>query len=476
MVRTQAAFQKEVPEPGPNSGLPDWNPSLASPRQLVDYLHEYVVGQPRAKKILSVAVYNHYNRIRANLGYSLEHEPWMETTPNNVANDSILLPHPTRRRTYPTTLPRPPTPLFEKSNVLVIGPTGSGKTLLARTLARVLDVPFSVSDATSFTQAGYVGDDVEMCVHRLLQSANWDPHRAATGIIYIDEVDKLARRGAGGDGMQRDIGGEGVQQSLLRMMEGSVVTINANKGADGTGPPSNSEGGRRGRNNMTPNQETFQVDTSNILFILSGAFVGLDHVVKRRIAKGSIGFGAAPINGPADNDNFVPFFTKNGEKADPWSLVEPTDLVTYGFIPEFVSRLPVISSLKALTIPDLLRILTEVKGSLVSQYTALFGYSGVDIRFTTPALREIAKLAKERGGGARGLRGIMEGLLLDAMYEAPGSGIRYVLINEKVVKGEIPALYWSRGDGSAFWNEFYAEDNMDHEKSSPSNEGHSSGI
>ncbi|KAG8793339.1 hypothetical protein FRC17_008462, partial [Serendipita sp. 399] len=368
-----------------------------------------------------------------------------------IANEANLLPHPTRRRTFPTTLSRPPTPLFEKSNVLVIGPTGSGKTLLARTLARVLDVPFSVSDGTSFTQAGYVGDDVEMCVQRLLQAANWDPHRAATGIIYIDEVDKLARRGTGADGIQRDIGGEGVQQSLLRMMEGSVVTINANKGADGTGPPSH-EGGRRGRGSMIPSQETFHVDTSNILFILSGAFVGLDGVVKRRIAKGSIGFGATLATGQTENDGFVPFFTKNGEKADPWSMVEPTDLVSYGFIPEFVSRLPVISSLNELTIPDLLRILTEIKGSLVSQYTALFGYSGVEIRFTTPALREIAHLAKERGGGARGLRGIMEGLLLDAMYEVPGSSVRYVLVNEKVVKGEAPALYWSRGEGSAFWN------------------------
>ncbi|PVG00188.1 ClpX, ATPase regulatory subunit [Serendipita vermifera] len=430
------------------------------PSKLVDYLNDYVIGQPRAKKILAVAVYNHYNRVRANIGLDPDSlgQPWMDSAPASASNEINLAPHPMRRRAFPPP-PRQSLPLFEKSNVLVIGPTGSGKTLLARTLARVLDVPFSVSDATTFTQAGYVGDDVEMCVQRLLQAANWDPHRASTGIIYIDEADKLARRGSGGDGLQRDVGGEGVQQALLRMMEGSIVTVNANKGNESAmGPPPSD---RRGRNHNAPSQDTYQIDTSNILFILSGAFVGLDKVVKKRIAKGSIGFGATLSSRSTEEDNFTPFFTKSGEKADIWSLAEPADLVTYGFIPEFVSRLPVITSLNQLTIADLLRILTEVKGSLVSQYTALFGYSGVEIRFTNPALREIAKLAKERGGGARGLRGIMETLLLDAMYDVPGSGVRHVLINEGVVKGKNPALYWSRGEGAAFWHDWAMEEEQD---------------
>ncbi|CAG7846619.1 ATP-dependent Clp protease ATP-binding subunit ClpX {ECO:0000255/HAMAP-Rule:MF_00175} [Serendipita indica DSM 11827] len=431
-----------------------------------EYLNDYIVGQERAKKILAVAVYNHYNRVRANLGHHNEghtdefgkfirlcilHLLNIETV--SGSNEIPLTPHPFRRRAFPAAAAPQPIPLFEKSNVLVIGPSGTGKTLLARTLARILDVPFSVSDATAFTQAGYVGDDVEMCVQRLLQAANWDPHRAATGIIYIDESDKLARRTTGGDNMQRDIGGEGVQQALLRMMEGSVVTVTASKGSDGF-----SEGRRRDMGAPTP--ESYQIDTSNVLFILSGAFVGLDTIVKRRIAKGSIGFGANLGDASASNDKFVPFFTKNGQAADPWSLI----LYLMGktlfreYIPEFVSRLPVISSLNPLAVEDLYRILTDVKGSLVSQYTALFNYSGVDIRFTDSALKEIAQLAVERGGGARGLRGICENLLLDAMYEVPGSGVRYVLITDKVVRRESPAMYWSRGDAAAFWAEVAREE------------------
>ncbi|CCA73764.1 related to MCX1-Mitochondrial ATP-binding protein [Serendipita indica DSM 11827] len=447
LVRTLPAFHNKD-QSSSRDGLPSWSPSVASPRQLVEYLNDYIVGQERAKKILAVAVYNHYNRVRANLGH---HNEGHTDEFVSGSNEIPLTPHPFRRRAFPAAAAPQPIPLFEKSNVLVIGPSGTGKTLLARTLARILDVPFSVSDATAFTQAGYVGDDVEMCVQRLLQAANWDPHRAATGIIYIDESDKLARRTTGGDNMQRDIGGEGVQQALLRMMEGSVVTVTASKGSDGF-----SEGRRRDMGAPTP--ESYQIDTSNVLFILSGAFVGLDTIVKRRIAKGSIGFGANLGDASASNDKFVPFFTKNGQAADPWSLVEPKDLVSYGYIPEFVSRLPVISSLNPLAVEDLYRILTDVKGSLVSQYTALFNYSGVDIRFTDSALKEIAQLAVERGGGARGLRGICENLLLDAMYEVPGSGVRYVLITDKVVRRESPAMYWSRGDAAAFWAEVAREE------------------
>jgi len=343
----------------------------------------------------------------------------------------------------------------------VLGPTGSGKTLLARTLAKVLDVPFSVSDATSFTQAGYVGEDVDMCIHRLLQAANWDPFRTSTGIVYIDEVDKIARKSSGG-GIEgsRDVGGEGVQQALLRMMEGSVVTVPAKGSAiEGPGsPPSEgrSRSGQRNANLGPPKPDMYQIDTSNVLFILSGAFVGLDAVIKRRVAKGSIGFTAElGSNDDTPSSDFMPFFTPN-RRPLPNMLehVEPADLVKYGFIPEFISRLPSIATLAPLTPTDLRRILTEVRGCLISQYTALFSYSGVEIRFTNGALDEICHKAAQRGGGARGLRGIMENLLLEPMYEVPGSHIRHVLIDKTVVRGERTALYWSKGEATAFWTEW----------------------
>ncbi|KAG8218434.1 P-loop containing nucleoside triphosphate hydrolase protein [Butyriboletus roseoflavus] len=348
------------------------------------------------------------------------------------------------------------------------GPTGSGKTLLARTLARVLDVPFSVSDATSFTQAGYVGEDVEMAIQRLLQAANWDPARASSGIVYIDEVDKIARK-ASSTGIEgsRDVGGEGVQQALLRMMEGSVITVQGKSSGLESAPSAAGEGrsrpGTRGQSPAPPRPDTYNIDTSNVLFILSGAFVGLDTVVKRRVSKGSIGFTAtlAPKDDETESGGFLPFFTPNRRLLhNILDLVEPSDLVKYGFIPEFISRLPSITTLAPLTIPDLRRILTEVRGSLVSQYTALFGYSGVEIRFTSAALDQICRKASERGGGARGLRGIMEALLLEPMYEVPGSTVRYVLINEEVVLGKKQAMYWSRGEGPAFWAALASEEQL----------------
>ncbi|KAF8450759.1 ClpX ATPase regulatory subunit [Boletus edulis BED1] len=441
--------------------------------QLVKYLEEFVIGQENAKKVLSVAVFNHYNRVRANLAAS-EDQPdaqgWINSSDVRLGvTPAQIHPHP--QRLAPPHLPvqhRQTSPLFEKSNVLVIGPTGSGKTLLARTLARVLDVPFSVSDATSFTQAGYVGEDVEMAIQRLLQAANWDPARASTGIVYIDEVDKIARK-AGGTGMEgsRDVGGEGVQQALLRMMEGSVVTVQGK--SSGLEPPPSAAGegrsrpGTRGQSQTPPRPDTYNIDTSNVLFILSGAFVGLDNVVKRRVAKGSIGFTAtlAPKEDETDSGGLLPFFTPNRRSShNILDLVEPSDIVKYGFIPEFISRLPSVTTLAPLTIPDLRRILTEVRGSLVSQYTALFGYSGVEIRFTSAALDQICRKASERGGGARGLRGIMELLLLEPMYEVPGSTVRYVLINEEVVLGKKPAMYWSRGEGPAFWAAWTNEEQL----------------
>ncbi|KAI9508660.1 P-loop containing nucleoside triphosphate hydrolase protein [Russula earlei] len=484
-IRTQAQYEY-VPREDYDLSEFSRSAGMATPRQLAQYLDEYVVGQQEAKKVLSVAVFNHYNRVRANM-QALEVEEdesgWSEDSQADVQAGVVpvhLNPHPRRSHhlqggSLPFQL-RYAAPTFEKSNVLVLGPTGSGKTLLARTLAKVLDVPFSVSDATSFTQVN-VGEDVDMCIQRLLQAANWDPFRASTGIVYIDEVDKIARKSSGG-GIEgsRDVGGEGVQQALLRMMEGSIVTVPAKGSAvEGPGsPPAEGRSRPSQRNaNLGPRTifelwsdfcaakpDMYQIDTSNVLFILSGAFVGLDNIIKRRVAKGSIGFTAElSSNDDTPTSDFMPFFTPN-RRPLPNMLehVEPADLVRYGFIPEFISRLPSIATLAPLTPEDLRRILTEVRGCLISQYTALFGYSGVEIRFTSGALDEICHKAAQRGGGARGLRGIMarENLLLEPMYEPvrvpdPDQNIRHVLIDKTVVRGERPALYWSKGEGAAFW-------------------------
>jgi len=342
-----------------------------------------------------------------------------------------------------------------------------------------------MSDATALTQAGYVGEDVEMCIQRLLQTSSWDVQRAGIGIVCIDEADKLARRSSAASDSTKDVSGEGVQQGLLRMLEGSVVNVQA-KGFDGQGggngppsafpsdivPPGSASGfnlgaGRRGTGapSSAPKSDTYQVDTTDILFILSGAFVGLDKVVHNRMSKGSIGFDA-PLKGEKKEPSgvgFMPFFTPNGKQmqADVLDMVEPNDLIQYGFIPEFTSRLPTIAALKPLTTADLMRVLTEVRGALAKQYEALFGYSGVDIRFTTPALRVICEKAAARGMGARGLRGIMESLLLDPMYDVPGSSVRYVLIDASVARGERPALYWSRGQGGLFYSAIAAEEAKD---------------
>lgn len=456
-LQTQARYESPShDEQDDSSFLP--RSGLATPRQLVRYLDEYVIGQETAKKVLSVAVFNHYTRVRANLAaFEDESGPdsWSEVNAGDAhsgVSSAHLHPHPQRALPQLSLQPRQPVSLFEKSNVLVIGPTGSGKTLLARTLARVLDVPFSVSDATSFTQAGYVGEDVDMCIQRLLQAANWDSYRASTGIVYIDEVDKIARKSSSTTESSRDVGGEGVQQALLRMMEGSVVTVQGKPSS--LEPPAPTARGRSSPAAAQQRPDTFHIDTSNVLFILSGAFVGLDTVVKRRVSKGSIGFTAnlAPKEEDSDSKGFMPFFTSNRRSPENLlEMVEPADLVKYGFIPEFISRLPTLTTLSPLSTQDLRRILTDVRGSLISQYTALFGHSGVEIRFTTGSIDQICLRAIERGGGARGLRGIMESLLLDAMYEVPGSNVRYVLITGDTVLGKSPALYWMRGDGPAFW-------------------------
>ncbi|KAI0335513.1 ClpX ATPase regulatory subunit [Cubamyces sp. BRFM 1775] len=478
-VRTQARYTSPQDDRSSASRFDTRPMGLATPRQLVKYLNEYVVGQENAKKVLSVAVFNHYNRVNANMKamYEYDEPPHLSRAgymaadrPSPMADTNVYQ----RARGSEETplIPLTPIPLFEKSNVLVIGPTGSGKTLLAKTLAKVLDVPFSVSDATTFTQAGYVGDDVDMCVQRLLQAANWDPYRANMGIIYIDEIDKIARKSVGSD-TTRDVGGEGVQQALLRIMEGSVVNVPA-KGPSMPSPNGASRGGRPGmpspvrryRKHVRPIDHSYQtewpdsfaVDTSNILFILSGAFVGLEDIIKKRMAKGSIGF-TANLTSSSTSEPTMPFFTPN---IPPTLLdqVEPADLVKFGFIPEFISRMPSITTLAPLSPSDLRRVLTEVKGSLISQYTALFRYSGVEIRFTGAAIDQICKQAAARGGGARGLRGILENLLLEPMYEAPGSWIRHVLIHEAAVLGTAPPDYWGSGKGEAdrFWKAWTAEE------------------
>jgi len=338
--------------------------------------------------------------------------------------------------------------VLNKSNILLLGPTGSGKSLLARTLARQLNVPYSESCATTFTQAGYVGEDVESAVVRLYQEADNDVEKASRGIIFIDEIDKIARKS--GDGYVKDVSGEGVQQAMLRMLEGTMVTVADKGGSSDVSPAS----GRHQdiTQSSGKNTQPIQVDTSNILFILAGAFVGLEKIINKRVSKTSIGFSAALSQSGSDNSSELsPPACPPGEGSgsttsqDPLELVEPADLNAFGLIPEFIGRIPVLASLKALTEDDLLRVLTEPKNCLLKQYEQLFKINGVAIKFTNPAQRAIARLANQKKTGARGLRQIMEKILLDSMYTAPQSSIRYILIDESVVLGQAPAKFYSRG-------------------------------
>ncbi|GAA5903113.1 hypothetical protein JCM8208_000454 [Rhodotorula glutinis] len=403
--------------------------------------------------------------------------PVNESSPNpsDILTDFLGQVGGSLRTPRPSAIAHAQPPLFEKSNVLLLGPTGVGKSLLARTLARALDVPFVSVEATSMTSAGYVGEDVENCVARLVEAADGDVERAGRGIVFIDEIDKISAAG----GASRDVGGEGVQQALLKMLEGTVVNVSEH-GYSGGGGGGGGMFGAFGR--RAGSRESTLVDTTNVLFIVAGAFVGLEKIIQARLSKGSMGFTAriapspASTSSPTSSSPSAPFSphhpstfssTKTGTSAaDPQQQdlsrlldqCEPADLISFGLIPELIGRLPITAALRSLTEKDLMRVLTEPKNALVKQYGELFSASGVELRFTSPALRAVAAQAVQKQTGARGLRRILEDVLLDSMFDAPQSSIRYVLVTKPVVAAGEPAHYYSRGQKHVFETDFAAEE------------------
>ncbi|KAK4505050.1 hypothetical protein PRZ48_003013 [Zasmidium cellare] len=548
-------YEPGQPTEGPlrdasNIGAPRITPSI-----LKQHLDQFVVGQERAKKTLATAVYNHYQRIQELQRRDEEEEELlaqeerrrMSQHPRHPVEGregelkrGIEVPSLTRdwhaedefpgqqqtinlgppssgqqqQRPWEPNGPGPPSsplhdpsPLtIEKSNVLLLGPSGVGKTLMARTLARVLEVPFSMSDCTPFTQAGYIGEDAEVCVQRLLAAANYDVTRAERGIICLDEIDKIATAKVSHG---KDVSGEGVQQALLKIIEGTTLQIQAkqergsgagtdrNRGQN-AGYPTNSplSGGNMGQPSSGAQKgEVYNVKTDNILFICAGAFNGLHKMILDRISKGSIGFGATVRAAPGSDssgqqhetilegeddlfEKHLPYYAPPQPTHDPsqpppkrmyntLDLVEPQDLQKYGLIPELVGRIPLSCALSSLDIEALVKVLTEPRNSLLKQYQQLFSLSSIELRFTTPALHTIASTAAKMGTGARGLRTVMERLLADAMYETPGSGIKYVLISEDVASRRSGAVYFQRGQQSRFHGMIAAEEEAWEQKKRP---------